>query len=205
LKSTVYPTFPYPVIVCGDKYAFTKAERDFIAGLEMIDNSGNTMSKDDRILDRDELSAVRAFVDQQILAFKKGLLRIGDDVEIYVTQSWANRAGPNEYHPRHKHPNSVISGVMYLDDNSDEKLPPIRFHRTLEMFPLDFVYEGLNEFNATCREIYPQQGMLVLFPSLLEHDVGRNDSSRARTSLSFNTYVRGTIGGKRSLTEVRIS
>jgi len=47
--------------------------------------------------------------------------------------------------------------------------------------------------------------MLVLFPSLLEHDVARNDSSRARTSLSFNTYVRGTIGGKRSLTEVRIS
>jgi len=204
VKSTLYPTFPYPVVVCGDKYAFAQSEREFIAGLEMIDNSGNTMSKDDRILDRAELSALRAYIDSQVLAFKKGLLRIGDDVEIYITQSWANRAGPNEFHPRHKHPNSVISGVMYLDDNSDEKLPPIRFHRTLELFPLDFVYDELNEFNATCREIYPQQGMLVLFPSLLEHDVGKNESNRVRTSLSFNTYVRGTIGGKRSLTEVRI-
>jgi len=205
LKSTIYPTFPYPVVVCGDRYAFTNTEREFFAELEMIHNTGNSMSRDDRILDREALSDLKHFIDRQVLAFQRDLLRIGNDVEIYVTQSWINRSGPNEYHPRHKHPNSVISGVMYLDDNGDSKLPSIRFHRTLEMFPLDFVYKELNEFNATCREIDPQLGMLILFPSLLEHDVEKNESGRVRTSLSFNTYVRGTIGGKRSLTEVRIS
>ena len=73
------------------------------------------------------------------------------------------------------------------------------------MFPLEFSYDGLNEFNASAREFDPVQGMLVLFPSLLEHDVGRNDSDRSRTSLSFNTFVRGPVGGKKQLTEVDLS
>ncbi len=94
---------------------------------------------------------------------------------------------------------------MYLDDNIDESLPPIRFHRTLDMFPLDFSFDTLNEFNASSREFDPEQGTLMLFPSLLEHDVEINTSDRMRTSISFNTYVRGLVGGRKQLTDVNIS
>ena len=83
---------------------------------------------------------------------------------------------------------------MFLDENNDESLPPIRFHRTLAMFPLDFSFDGLNEFNASCREFDPVQGMLMVFPSLLEHDVEKNTSDQVRTSISFSTYVRGKVG-----------
>ena len=51
-----------------------------------------------------------------------------DANEIYITQSWIINSNPNQYHPKHKHPNSVISGVMFFDENNDESLPPIRFH-----------------------------------------------------------------------------
>ncbi len=95
--------------------------------------------------------------------------------------------------------------MIFLDENNDEVLPPIRFHRTLQMFPLDFSFDELNEFNASAREFNPVQGMLMLFPSLLEHDVDINMSDRVRTSLSFNTYVRGIVGGRKQLTEVNIS
>ncbi len=94
---------------------------------------------------------------------------------------------------------------MFLDDNNDESLPSIRFHRTLQMFALDFKFDSLNEFNASAREFDPVQGMLMLFPSLLEHDVEKNTSDRMRTSISFNTYVRGKVGGRKQLTEVLIS
>lgn len=94
---------------------------------------------------------------------------------------------------------------MFLGENNDGSLPPIRFYRTLDMYPLDFKFDGLNEFNASCREFDPVDGMLMLFPSLLEHDVGRNMSDRVRTSISFNTFVRGVVGGREQLTEVLIS
>jgi len=94
---------------------------------------------------------------------------------------------------------------MFFDDNDDESLPPIRFHRTLEMFPLEFEFDDLNESNASCRSFKTVQGSLILFPSLLEHDVEKNRSGRTRTSISFNTYVRGVVGGRQKLAEVKIS
>lgn len=191
-------------MICAQKYEFTSSEKDFISELEMIDNNGNSMSKNDKVLDSNELSNLKLFIDEQVFNFKKNLLRIKDENEIYITQSWVNRSDADQFHPKHKHPNSVISGVMFLDENSDWSLPPIRFHRTQDVFPLEFSFDELNEFNASCREFDPQQGMLMLFPSLVEHDVDRNTSGGVRTSLSFNTFVRGIVGGREQLTEVSI-
>jgi len=205
MNNAIVPLFSYPLVICGQKYEFTDADRTFIDGLEMADNSGNSMSSQDRVLDCTALSAVRKFIDAQILNYKNNLLRIKDSNEIYITQSWVNKSKPGQFHPRHKHPNSVISGVLFLDENNEGSLPPIRFHRTLDMFPLNFSFDELNEFNASAREFDPEQGMLMLFPSLLEHDVDINRSKRVRTSLSFNTYVRGTVGGKEQLSEINIS
>jgi hypothetical protein len=73
------------------------------------------------------------------------------------------------------------------------------------MFPLEFDFDTLNEFNSGCRSFETAQGRLMLFPSLLEHDVGQNQSDRVRTSISFNTYVRGIVGGREQLNEVKIS
>lgn len=205
MKNAIYPLFPYPVMVCTKDYEFSDSERKYISELEMIDNIGNSMSKNDKILDNELLAGLKLFIDEQIFIYKKQLLRMKDENEIYITQSWVNRSSTNQFHPKHKHHNSVISGVMFFDENSDESLPPIRFHRTLEMFSLEFDFDNLNEFNAGCRTFETRQGRLMLFPSLLEHDVGKNESDRIRTSISFNTYVRGTVGGREQLTEVNIS
>jgi ectoine hydroxylase-related dioxygenase (phytanoyl-CoA dioxygenase family) len=39
-----------------------------------------------------------------------------------------------------------------------------------------------------------KKGMLVLFPSDLDHEVGLNQSQEERIALSFNTFFKGTIG-----------
>jgi len=205
LNNAIYPLFPYPLVVCGKKYVLNEAESGFISALELAENAGNSMSKNDKTLDEPALSDLRAFVDAQVLNYKKNLLQIKDENEIYVTQSWLNQSKSAEFHPRHRHPNSIISGVLFLDQNRDRQLPPIRFHRSQQMFPVDFSFSELNEFNASSREFDAEQGMLMLFPSLLEHDVDKNASDRIRSSISFNTYVRDTVGGKEQLTEVTIS
>jgi len=187
MKNAIYLLFPYPVMVCAKNYEFSSAEKNYICELEMANNTGNLMSKNDKILDSKELSDLKLFIDEQILIFKKNLLGIKDANEIYITQSWVNRSKPGEFHPKHKHPNSVISGVMFFDENKDGSLPPIRFHRTLEMFPLEFEFDNLNESNAGCRSFETVQG------------------GRVRTSISFNTYVRGAVGSGRKLTEINIA
>lgn len=205
MKNAVYPLFAVPLMISGEMYDFSTAERAYIGQLKMIENDGNRMSENDAILDAPELSGVKQFIDANLLNYKKNLLRIPDDNEIYITQSWVNNSDPGHFHPKHKHPNSVISGVMYLDENADGNLPPIRFHRAAEALSLDFRYDELNDFNATSKEFDPEQGMLMLFPSQLEHDVAKNNSGRMRTSISFNTFARGTLGGRKQLTEVSIS
>ena len=205
MKNAVYPLFAIPLMISGDRYEYSAAEKSYIAELKMIENDGNRMSENDTILEASQLSGLKQFIDSHLLNYKKNLLRIPDDNEIYITQSWANHSDPGSFHPKHKHPNSVISGVMYLDENKDGKLPPIRFHRATEALSLDFKYDELNDFNAASREFDPEQGMLMLFPSQLEHDVGKNTSGRMRTSISFNTFVRGTLGGRKQLTEVSVS
>ena len=47
------------------------------------------------------------------------------DLKLYVTQSWLNYTEANQYHHKHEHPNSVVSGVLYFD--SDIKNDKILF------------------------------------------------------------------------------
>mgnify|MGYP003679680705 CR=1 FL=1 len=45
----------------------------------------------------------------------------------YITQSWLNYTETNQYHPKHAHPNSLLSAVLYI--NADEKFDKINFYR----------------------------------------------------------------------------
>jgi len=149
MKNAIYPLFPYPRVIPGRRYERTAAEKEIIAGLELTHNEGNRMSKSDAVLDSESLAALRRFIDEQLFNYRKILLHIGEDNEIYITQSWLNSANAGQF-------------------DSEE-------------------------------------GMLRLVPSLLEHDVEKNDANRNRSSISFNTDVRGTLCSKGNLTEVSIT
>ena len=191
-------------MISGENYDFSTAEQDFIANLEYADNVGNLRSKNSKILASTELAGLKAFIESQIELYKLKLLRIRDKNEIYITQSWTNISRPGQFHPKHRHPNSLISGVMFFSDNAAGNHPALRFHRTVDIFPLELLFDELNEFNSTCREFDPVRGRLVLFPSLVEHDVGINTSDTERITFSFNTFVHGVIGGSEQLTEVEL-
>ncbi len=87
MKNAIYLLFPCPVMICAENYQFTSSEKKYVSELEMIDNIGNLMSKNDKVLDSKEPSKLRPFIDEQIFIFKKKLLRMKDANEIYITQS----------------------------------------------------------------------------------------------------------------------
>ncbi len=48
-----------------------------------------------------------------------------NNITPYITQSWLNYTETNQYHHKHQHPNSLVSGVFYI--NCDDKFDKIKF------------------------------------------------------------------------------
>ena len=64
-------------------------------------------------------------------------------------------------------------------------------------------YGSFNPFNSPGCFFPSITNELVLFPSWLDHKVDINKkATKDRISISFNTFVRGNLGGRKSLTEL---
>ena len=121
--------------------------------------------------------------------------KVKKDIEIYITQSWINFNQKNTSHHRHKHVNSIISSVIFIKG----EMCPITFYnseRNLFGNLLSFEdFTAPNENNNSRVYFNNQNGKLFLFPSTLMHSVERNNSEVERISLSFNTFIKGQLGG----------
>ena len=107
---------------------------------------------------------------------------------IKIKSIWAiinERGASNE---RHHHGNSALSAAYYVSAPKDcgnivfyDPRPAPVFSHPLAKKP--------NILNATINSITPNEGMLVLFPSYLEHSVKPNLSSSQRIVISFNVNL----------------
>ena len=92
-------------------------------------------------------------------------------------------------HATHAHPYSILSGVFYL--KIPENAPPIIFndprdHYKYIQYPTKFgnpreMYKLLPEY-----VINPTEGMLLFWPSWLEHQVPSSKCSEERIAVAFN-------------------
>lgn len=102
-----------------------------------------------------------------------------------VTGCWANISPPGDGHRPHTHPNNYLSGVYYVQ--TQEGANTISFDdprpQTNVLAP---VTSEITDENAGQIHITTRDGMLILFPSWLQHQVPRNKSHQARISVAFN-------------------
>jgi len=126
--------------------------------------------------------------------------------DILITNSWGNVTKPNQSHHIHTHPFSVVSGVIFLDNNIDNlNLNFILQNRSAD---IPFFLEKDKEAHMSLKkilELYEQNHIihnnlknhLVLFLSNLQHYVTPTPvGSIPRKSISFNTFWKGMIGKK---------
>jgi len=90
-----------------------------------------------------------------------------------------------DFHKRHFHPHSILSGVLYL--NVPEGSSKIRFYdpSTLKKYT-KLEIETDSETNWEYFELPPKKGMILVFPSWLEHEVLENKSQQDRMTVVFN-------------------
>ena len=104
---------------------------------------------------------------------------------IELTGCWANISPPGDGHKPHTHPNNYLSGVYYVQ--TQEGADTISFDdprpQTNVISPLK---SKITNENAGQMHVTTSDGLLVFFPSWLQHQVPPNESRLARISVAFN-------------------
>ncbi len=193
----VHNLFPTPVAFFRLGRDLTKKELDFVLGQERRPNEGNTTSDNRTILKAPELTSVRDFIEDAVLEYFKTVHAPDGDVNLYITQSWANYTERGQYHHKHTHPNSFVSGVFY--PQADRSFDKIYFFK--EGYDrIKLTTEKYNIWNSESWWFEVGAGDLILFPSNLTHMVTTKEGDQTRVSIAFNTFVKGHIGIDEGLT-----
>jgi hypothetical protein len=120
-KSIIENLFPTPIYMSNIDRSFTKQELQFVDNQKnkCSKNEGNINTKDNYILNRKEFKNIKKFLDQCCKEYLEKIISPKNNIELYITQSWLNYTEENQYHHKHEHPNSVVSGVLYFDCNKE--------------------------------------------------------------------------------------
>ena len=190
--------FPTPVGLFNLNREITKEELAFIKGLEMRPNMGNTTSVENYILKKKELKGIKKFIEESLEQYFISVFQPQDTVKLCITQSWINFSTKGQWHHKHAHPNSFVSGVFYFSAN--ERSDKIYFskeeYQRIKLNPKEY-----NAYNSETWWLEANTGRLIIFPSELSHNVAPVEEEETRISLSFNTFPKGVIGENQSLTE----
>ncbi len=201
-ESTFELLFPTPVMFGNLNREFTKAELNFVTknSKKTYINTGNTTSLNNYILDSKEFLGLKKIIQKYVEEYVAKVYKPKFNVKPYITQSWLNWTKPGEYHHVHEHPNSFISGVLYIHANPQED--KIKFHKNgYQQISLEA--DSYDILNSKSWWFSVGTGNIVMFPSSLTHNVDQVTSGETRISLAFNTFLKGTIGNNKSLTELK--
>jgi uncharacterized protein (TIGR02466 family) len=105
----------------------------------------------------------------------------------WTVQVFFSEMFENDYHIPHIHPNSKLSGVMYLkvpEKSSSLYFYDPRPHR--KFVPREVKHP--NKHNWEWAVIPPVVGNMLIWESWIEHEVRRNESSEGRLTAVFNVW-----------------
>ena len=200
----IHSIFPIPIYTTKMDRGFTKQELQFVKEQKKhcSNNLGNINTKDNYILNRKEFKNIKKFLDKHCKEYLDTVICPKNNIELYITQSWLNYTEADQYHHKHEHPNSVVSGVFYFD--SDVKNDKILFShsKSYEQIKPEIYDTKFNLWNSSSWFFPVETGNLFMFPSSTTHQVETKKGTNTRISLAFNTFYKGSVGSNFQLTEL---
>lgn len=203
IEYKVEPLFAEPVFRTNISSAISEDQIRLIQELKMVRNQTNLISEDLYIFNKPELASIAAAVQAALDTYAKEV--IGISQTLYVTQSWSLINQPGVGMHGHTHSNSIASGSLYYAPLQSPAANMIfDRHRIYQQIQLKPESEKTNIYNAPYRVVSPAQGDLILFASDLQHLVEPNSTKSNRHSISFNSFVKGTLGDFRNVSELKL-
>ena len=198
----IHGLFPTPVVFSSVDREFTEKELEFFkkSGETTYKNEGNVTSLNRRIVDEPEMATIKAEIEKAVQHYMDKIVAAKPEVKAYITQSWLNFTSEKQWHHKHEHPNSFLSGVYYID--ADEENDKITFFNGKGYKQLKLTPSEWNWWNAESWWFTVKTGDIVVFPSHLTHMVEQKAGNNVRCSLAFNTFLQGKLGVTEELTEL---
>lgn len=193
----IHNLFPTPIGMYRLDRDLTAKELSFLKNQKTRSNMGNTTSTNNTILKSKELTKLRDFIESSISDYFTKVYNPKHTVNLKVTQSWTNYTEPGQYHHKHAHPNSFVSGVFYIQ--ADKTKDKIYFYRD-GYEQIKFPPKDWNVWNSESWWFDVGTCDLILFPSSLTHMVQTIEHQETRISLAFNTFPVGHVGDEMDLT-----
>jgi uncharacterized protein (TIGR02466 family) len=182
--------FPTPLYINNIDVPLINQQKDYLLNLPKIKNMGNLRSESGYIFEYPLFAELKKTINEHIKEYIN-IIYPNTNLDVYITQSWANYTEPNQYHHKHSHPNSFISGVFYVNAIKNEDM--IKFYKDLPPI-YQINHNQSNNYNSQDVAILVETGDLVLFPSNFTHNVPPTTSKETRISISFNTFIKGNLG-----------
>ena len=201
VKYTLTNLFPSPVhIFESDGFdEFKNNLIDYVYKLKEKDPEGYTISNRNGWQSRGfDLSDMNDLLHGTILQGLSSFSSVKNTTEMRAS-AWVNINSPGAYNRLHSHPNSHLSGVMWIKSPKDCGV--ISFdnpngHQS---------YTEINSYNEEFKDQFfvhhaywlpPIEGRMIIFPSHLQHEVEENKSNEDRISVSFNVTLNNSTQGR---------
>ena len=203
-KPMIHSIFPIPIYTTSMERGFTKQELQFVNEQKKhcTNNTGNINTKDNYILNRKEFKNIKKFLDKHCKNYLDTVICPKNNIELYITQSWLNYTEANQYHHKHEHPNSVVSGVLYFDSDIEKDKILFTSGKGYQQISPEIDKEKFNLWNSATWFFPVKTGNLFMFPSSTTHQVETKKGNNTRISLAFNTFYKGSVGSNFQLTEL---
>ena len=207
----VISLFSTPVLVTNIGRDFTKDELQLLLSdipmwKDISTGESNHRSKElclfDKFADNKGLKDIKSFCEQQFDFYLKEIEGIDTNIAgLKITQSWLNVNKPGEYHHIHTHPNSYLSGILYIKCLPDDH---INLEKPSQMpsITINFPIKKMTQWNTTGIRQTITEGDLILFPSWIPHYVNVNETKETRVSFAFNTFPIGEMGKYSSVSQL---
>jgi len=207
-QATLQGVFGTPIYQSNIERPYTKEELTLFENSKkhLRRNIGNAITAKDRkgtyILELEKLIGLKKDLMEHVNSYFEQVYSPKTDCSLYITQSWINHTEEKEHHHIHSHENSFVSGVLYL--NADANFDSITLYNKQTDATIKIPPREWNPFNSVEWTFPMTTGNIILFPSSLKHGVKQKEGKNIRTSLAFNTFVRGVLGEAKQATELRL-
>lgn len=182
-----------------DQIDFNLIQKEFDQ-LTFVPNVENLISTDMDFFNKEQFANIKSILEDECKNFVRNAYAITDFTDLRMTESWGNVTKQNQSHHIHTHPFSVISAVLYLDNNSDN----LNLHLEYKLDELPYFIPQTSCYLPLARLletacIDPQttnnlKNHLLLFTSNTSHFVTPSQNTGTRHTISFNTFWSGITG-----------
>ena len=160
----------------------------------MNQNHSAERSKNIHILNKTKLKFLKDKIMNAFNIYKNDIFRY-ENTKMTMTTSWIARVKSNCVSDSHNHANSLFSGVYYINTNKNSgsiTFNSFPTHKQIQPAPEDPTQFTLD--NSGQYTFFPENDMILLFPSHTYHKIQVNESDETRYSIAFNFMPEGELG-----------